>query len=208
MEEKIKTLKNEIIAELPQIPFIIDQVSDAVDWCVEEHDPGVIVRLLESALDVARYAKEISDPNFYKTYLVVASLIADIPDVTTSERFNKFKTASGVIERTIKNVVIDPDLICERGCFNSLNIHLTQLAKKDENCFVIMLYGILHDLQEITSALKGTSTKSPVTPQDYITILGYAYVMSNLRMARLPLADRTKVLVNKIEILLNTEVIY
>ena len=208
MEEKIEKLKAGILAELPQVPFIIDQVSDAVDWCVEEHDPGIIVKLLETSLDVARYVKEISDPNFYKTHLVIASLIADIPNVIEDERFKKFQTASGAVEKSVKNVIVDPDLLVERGCFNSLNIHLTQLQKIDENCLVIMLYGILHDLKEITSGLKSTCAKSPITPQDYITVLGYAYVMSNLRMARLPLADRTKVIINNIQIILNTEVIY
>ena len=208
MEGKIKTLKSAILAELPQIPFIIDQVSAAAEWCVEAHDPGVVVKLLETSLDVARYVKEISDPNFYRTHLVIASLIADIPNVLEDEKFNQFKTTSGAVEKAIKNVIVDSELLAERGCFNSLNIHLTQLFKIDENCLVIMLYGILHDLKEITAGLTSANVKSPITPQDYITVLGYAYVMSNLRMARLPLADRTKVLVNDIQILLNTEVIY
>lgn len=208
MKEKIKSLKTAIITELPQIPFIIDQVSDAIDWCVEAHDSGVVVKLLETALDVAKYVKEISDPNFYRTHLVIAALIADISDVLSDEKFEEFKTTSGAVEKAVKNIIVNKDLLAERGCFNSLNIHLTQLSRIDENCLVIMLLGILHDLTEITSGLKEAETKAPITPQDYITVLGYAYVMANLRMARLPLADRTKVIINQIEILLNTEVIY
>lgn len=208
MEEKVKALSSEIIQELPQIPFVIDQVSEAINWCVEAHDPGVVVKLLETTVDVAKYVKEISDPNFYKTHLVIASLIADIPNVLEDASFNQFKTTSGAVEKDIKNIIVSPELLAERGCFNSLNIHLTQLAKKDENCLVVMLYGILHDLQEITEGLKDTNAKSPITPQDYITVLGYAYVMSNLRMARLELADRTKVIINDIQILLNVDVIY
>ena len=208
MEEKVNSLKQSILSELPQIPFIIDQVSEAIDWCVEAHDDGVVVRLLETALDVARYVREISDPNFYKTHLVVAALIADIPNVTEDSRFEIFKSASNAVLNSVKEVIVSPELIKDRGCFNALNIHLTQLAKKNENCFVVMLLGILHDLQDLTAALKATGVKTPITPQDYITILGYAYVMSNLRMANLTLLDRTKVIVNNIQVLLNYDVIY
>ena len=208
MEEKIEKLKESIIEELPQVPYVLDQVGEALDWCIESHEEGVITKLLETALDVARYAKEISDPNFYKTHLVIAALLADIPNVFEDERFQKFNSTSGIVEKSVRNVTIDKSLIEKRGCFNSLNIHLTNISRVDENCMVVMLYGILHDLEEVVAGLKSVETKSPITPQDYITVLGYAYVMANLRMANLKLADRTKVLINKIEILLNTEVIY
>ena len=204
MEEKIKELTTNILGELPQIPFVIDQVSEAINWCVEAHDSGIVVRLLETALNVAKYTREISDPNFYRTYLVVAALIADIPNVKEDEKFAQFKSASGAIEKAVDNIIVDTN----RGCFKSLCIHLAQLSKKDENCLVIMLYGILQDLRDITVGLKDSGTKAPITPQDYITVLGYSYVMANLRMARLPLADKTKVIINDIEILLNSEVDY
>lgn len=208
MEEKVKNLSKAIVAELPQIPFIIDQVSEAINWCSEAHDAGSVVRYLETALDVAKFVREISDPNFYKTHLVIAALIADIPNVLEDERFEIFKSASCSVENSIKKVTVNQELIKDRGCFNALNIHLTQLAKQDENCFTVMLFGILHDLQDLTRGLKEANVKSPVTPQDYITALGYAYVMSNLRMANLPLLDRTKVVVNNIQIILNYDITY
>lgn len=208
MKEKIDILKNGILAELPQVPFIIDQVDEAINWCIEAHDEGVVVRLLETALDVARYVKSISDPNFYKTHLLIAALIADIPDVLKDEKFKRYMTASGAVEKAILNVLVDKKLTEERGCFNALNIHLSQLARKDEECFVVMLYGILHDLQDLTKGLKETGEKAPITPQDYITVLGYAYVMTNLRMARLNVLEKTQLLINKIEVILNTDVIY
>ena len=108
----------------------------------------------------------------------------------------------------MKKVTIDKELIEDRGCFNALNIHLTQLARADENCFVVMLFGILHDLKELVNGLKSVNSKTPITPANYITALGYAYVMSNLRMANLPLADRTKVVINSIQVILNNDIIY
>lgn len=208
MVEKFKEVKASILSELPQIPFVIDQVDGAIDWCIEAHDKGVTARILNTAADVAKYVKTISDPNFYKTHLVIASLIGDIDNVLKDEKFSMYKTASHAVEDTIKKITIDPKLTEERGCFNALNIWLTQLAREDENSFVVVLYGILNNLKEIVTGLKEVSAKAPITPQDYITILGYAYVMSNLRMANLKLLDRTRVVINEIEVLLNNEVIY
>lgn len=203
-----KEVKNAILSELPQIPFIIDQVDNAIDWCIEAHDKGVVARVLNTALDVAKYVKEISDPNFYKTHLVIAALIGDIDGVLEDEKFGMYKTASHAVENTIKKVIIDPKLTEERGCFNALNIWLTRLAREDENAFVVLLYGILNDLKEVVAGLKQVNSKAPITPQNYITVLGYAYVLSNIRMANLNLLDRTRVLVNEIEVLLNNDVIY
>lgn len=208
MEEKLELLKKSIIDELPQIPFIVDQVGEAIDWCAEAHDEGVVNKLLNTALDVAKFVKSISEPNFYKTHLLLAALIGDIPDLLKAERFGKFQTASKSIEKAIENVVIDPRLTAERGCFNAISIHLTQLAKKDEECLAVVLYGILNDLKEIVQGMKEADVKTPITPQDYITVVGYAYVMSNLRMAQLKLLEQTKSIINEIEILLNTDVIY
>ena len=207
-EKLIETLRKSIIAELPQVPFVIDQVDKAIDWCIDEHDDGIIVRVLNTSLDVAKYVKSISDPNFYKTHLVIASLIGDIPNVLEDEKFNIFKTASGAVEKAIKKVIVDKTLTKERGCFNALNIWLTKLAREDEEAFVVMLYGIMSDLKDLTAGLKEAGVKTPVTPQNYITVLGYAYVLSNLRMAGLNLLDKTRVIMNEIEIILNNDVIY
>ena len=207
-EEKREALRSAILAEVPQIPFLIDQVDKAITWCIEGHDDGVVNKLLSTAVEVARYVKEVSDLNFYKTHLVVAALIGDIEGVTEDPQFNIYRTASHAVENSIKKITIDPALIAERGCFNALNIWLTDLAKKDEHAFVVMLYGILSDLEEIVEALKAVDSKNPITPQNYITVLGYAYVMANLRMANLNLLDKTRVLINRIEVLLNYDVIY
>ena len=208
MIEKVQILKKTIMGEVPQVPFILDQVGFALKISTEYHKEGEIVKALESALDVAKYIKGISEPNFYKTHLLIASLIGDIPNITEDERFSIFKTASQSVEKAIKKVSIDEELIKERGCFNTITMHLTKLAKEDEECMTVMLYGILHDLKGIIQGMKKAEVKTPITPQDYITIMGYAYVMANLRMAKLNLLFTTKDVINQIEIILNTDVIY
>lgn len=208
MTEQFENARKAIIEQLPQIPFIIDQVGEAINWCIEEHEEGIVSRLLAAATDVAKYAKSISDPNFYRTYLVIAALIGDIPNVMTKERFEQFKTASGSVEKAVKNMIVDPKLIEERGCFNALSIHLATLARIDEEVLNVVLYGILYDIEDIVSGLKGVGQKAPITPQNYITILGYAYVLANLKMANLKLLNDTSALINRINIILNNDVIY
>ena len=207
-EKRFETVKQSIIAELPQVPFVIDQVDKAINWCIEAHDSGIVNRILNTSLDVARYVKKVSDPNFYKTHLLISALIGDIPNVLQDEQFAIFRTASGAVEKTIKKVIVDKKLSEERGCFNALTIWLTQLAREDEEAFVVMLYGVLNDLKDLIAGLKEVGVKTPVTPQNYITVLGYAYVLSNIRMADLKLLDKTREVINEVEVILNNDIIY
>ena len=208
LEETIKELKNGILNEVPQVPFIIDQIDYAIQWCLDAHDESTAIKVLKISLEVAKYVKSISDPNFYKTHLLIASLISDIEGVKEDEKFSRFKTASGAVEKTLDAVMVNKDLITNRGCFNALNIWLTNLAATNEEAFTVMLYGILIDLKEVTEGLRDVSIKSPITPEDYVQVLGYAYVMANLRMANLRLLESTRLLINQIEIILNNDVIF
>ena len=209
MQERIDLLKADIIAQVPQVPFVIDQVGSAIDWCVEVNsEKGDVVKLLECALEVATYIKNTSEPNFYKTHLLIATLIGDIDDVFENSKFDQFRTASGAVEKAIKEIRLDPNTVKERGCFNALNIHLAKLARTNEDYLVLALYGILCDLKEITAGLKKANVKTPITSQDYITVLGYAYVLANLRMTGIIFLDKTQTLINKIAIILNSDIIY
>lgn len=208
MSEIVDLLKRDILAEVPQVPYVLDQVGHAIDWCIEANDEGSVVKVLKTSLDVAKYAKSISEPNFYKTHLLIASLIGDIDNVKEDAKFEMYNTASGIVAKTIDEIIIDKNLIETRGCFNALSIWLTNLARTNEESFVVMLYGILNDLKESIEGLKAVNEKAPITPEDYVQILGYAYVLSNLRMSNLSLLDSTREIINQISIILNNDVIY
>lgn len=206
--EKIELLRKAILAEVPQVPFVLDQVGAAIDWSVEGHQEGVIVKTLETALDVAKYVKSISEPNFYKTHLLIASLIGDIEGVMEDEKFSMYKTASGATEKVIKAINLDNELIEKYGCFKALNIHLANAYRSSEEYLMLLLYGILHDLKDITAGLKQAGAKAPITPQDYISVLGYAYTIQNFKISNFNLLDKTRVLLNEIDIILNNDVTY
>ena len=196
-------LEKGIIELLPQIPYVIDQVGEALKWAKEELSEGEYNKTLKVAYDVAQYAKEVSDPNFFKTHLVIASILSNIENPMADKRFEIFDTASKATEKALKDLVIDKKEIEDKGCFKSVLLKLVPLAKKDENLFATALIGIKHDLEEVVEAMKKANVKNPITAQDYVTILGYAFVMDNIRMARLNLLERAWKIYNDITVLLN-----
>ena len=196
-------LEKGIVELLPQIPYVIDQVGEALKWAKEELSEGEYNKTLKVAYDVAQYAKEVSDPNFFKTHLVIASILSSIENPMANKRFEVFDTASKATEKALKDLIIDKKEIEEKGCFKSVLLRLVPLAKKDENLFATALIGIKHDLEEVVEAMKKVNVETPITAKDYITILGYAFVMDNIRMARLNLLEKAWKIYNDITVLLN-----
>lgn len=196
-------LEKGILEFLPQIPYVIDQVGEALKWAKEVLPEGEYNKTLKVAYEIARFAKETSNPNFYKTHLVVASILSNIENATSDKRFEKFDTASKAVEKALKELVIEQEEIEEKGCFKSILLNLVPLAKKDENLFTTALMGIKYDLLEITEAMKSANVKTPITAKDYVTILGYAFVMDNIRMAKLNLLDTSWKVYNEITVILN-----
>lgn len=196
-------LEKGIVELLPQIPYVIDQVGEALKWAKEELSEGDYNKTVKVAYDVAQYAKKVSDTNFFKTHLVIASILSNIENPMANKRFEIFDTASKAVEKALKDLVIDKKEIEDKGCFKSVLLRLVPLAKKDENLFATALIGIKHDLEEVIEAMKKANVKTPITAQDYVTILGYAFVMDNIRMARLNILDKAWKIYNDITVLLN-----
>ena len=196
-------LEKSIYEILPQIPYVIDQVGEAVKWAKEELSEGDYIKALKVALDVAKFAASISNPNFYKTHLVVASLLSNIEKVTENEKFEKFDTTSKAVEKAINAIIVPPEKVEEQGCFKSVLLHLVDLIKKDEELFAVALIGIKYDLEEITEGMKKVDVKTPVTAKDYVSILGYLVFMDNIRLSNIKMLDRTYEIYNDIMKILN-----
>ena len=208
LKTHIEMLERGIREILPQIPYIIDQVGVAMAWVKSEKGEGEYIKILEFTTDVAKFVNSISNPNFYKTHLVIAALLMDLDDPYSSEKFNIFKSASNAVENTLRSLRVDPKMGEERGCFKAITIHIVQTAIKSQELFTILMYNILHELQEIIGGMKEAKVKTPITLSDYVKILGYAYVMGNVRMSQLEYSDNTRKVVNEIEKLLNNSVNY
>ena len=201
-------MRNSIMAELPQIPYVMDQVSDALDWAEGIMTESKFEHTLRVTLDVAKYVKSISDPNFFKTHLVVGSILAKIPNVLKEEKFARFDTASKAVEKAVEALVEPESEVEKRGPFKSLAIHLIPLAQAKEEYFILELIEIKHNLKEILDGMKPVNVKTPITPKDYIYLLGIALVMANMRMANLKFSNEAYKVYNEIEIMLNNDFNY
>lgn len=197
-------LEQSLIEALPQVPYVIDQVGEALKWAKEEAPEGMYNKIVETAYEVANYAKDISNPNFYKTHLVIASILSNIEKASEQERFSTFDTTSKATEKALKGLCISPECVEKYGCFKSILIHFVPVAKENEDVFAVALIGIKHDIQEILKGMEKAKIKTPITSEDYITILGYSYVMANIRMSKVSMLDKTRKIYNDIEILLNS----
>ena len=208
IKENTELIEREIREILPQVPYVIDQVGAAMDWVKSEQDEGTYYKTLCFVRDVAKYASKISTPAFYKTHLVIAALLMDLEDPVSNEKFNVFKSASNAVENMLNTLRIDPKLSEERGCFKAVAIHLAQVARKDVEAITVLLYSVLHELQEIVMGMEEAKVKTPITASDYIKVLGYANVMTNLKMTRLDLSNNAADVMNEIGVLLNKKVNY
>ena len=201
-------LEDSIIQELPQIPYVIDQVGEALNWAKETMNEGEYNKLLRVTFDIVEYTKSVSDPNFFKTHYVVASILSNIESAKTNERFSKFDSASKAVEKTLDALAIDPQSIEKNGCFKTLLLHLIPMAKDNMDLFAISLIAIKHALSDILTGIKSADVKSPITANDYITVLGYALIIANIRMANLSMSNEAYKIYNDISIMLNNELSY
>ena len=201
-------LEESIIEQLPQIPYVIDQVGEALAWAKEELDEGDYNKTLQVAYEVAVFTKAVSDPNFFKTHYVIASILSNIKDAIKNERFKKFDSASKSVEKALNSIVIDPELIEEKGCFKAIMLHLIPLAKENMELFTVELIEVKHDLTNILNGMKAAGVKAPITGNDYITILGYALIFANIRMANLKMTNEAYKIYNDISVMLNNDLSY
>ena len=204
MAEDIKILEKGILEKLPQIPFVVDQVGYAMEWAKEEHDEGAYYKTIKIALDVAEYTAKTSTPKFFKTHLVIAALLMDIEGATENPKFDMFKSASQATEKALAGVTISPSSGEKYGCFKAVTLHLVKLAKENQDYLCVVLLGILAELNDILAGMKEADVKTPITPEDYIKVLGYALNMQNLLTSRLDLYNTTREITNKISIALNS----
>ena len=201
-------LEDSIIQQLPQIPYIIDQVGEALDWAKEVLNEGEYNRMLKLTYDVVMFTQSVSNQHFFKVQYVVATILSTIKNAKEDERFAKFKSASNAVEEALDAIAVNPKDIEEKGCFKSIMLHLIPLAKENMELFAIGLLGIKHNLLDVVEGFKKVDVKSPITGKDYIIVLGYALVMSNIRMANIHMTNEAHKIYNEISIMLNKDLTY
>lgn len=200
----IETMERSIYEVLPQIPFLVDQVGEALKWTKETLGDDGYYTALGVATKVAVYASKVSENNFFKTHLILAALLKNIPNVLEDERFKKFDTASKSVETSIKKLLLEEKVIKERGYYKALSMHLVPLANNDQDSFSVILCEILEDLEQIKRGMDKVGAVSPITEKDYVSVLGCTFVVSNIYMSNLSLFNETQVILNSVNLILNS----
>ena len=203
MPTDIKILESGIMERLPQVPFIVDQVGAAMQWAREEYDEGAYYKNIEFTSKVSEYASKVSERNFYKTHLVIAALLIDIENPLENPKFEIFKSASNSVANSLKAVRINPDLSENLGAFKAVSMHVVNLAKENQDWLAVYMLSILEELKDIVRGMEDAKVKAPITAEDYIKILGYQFVLQNLRLSKVSLYNTSSEIVNEISILLN-----
>lgn len=184
LETDIELLERGIYDELPQSDYVIDKVGEVVKYVKEYYseNEAKLASVLRRAHRSAHYATKISEEKMYKTRIVIGTLLYEIPDILTSEDFKKFDSASGHNRKMIDTLCIKKDVV-NKGCFRTLTNHLIAVGRADSEALYILLLGILDDLQVLVEGMKKVKEKSPITAEDYITVLGYSNVLKSLKVA-------------------------
>lgn len=205
---KCQLIEKQIIEGLPQVPYVIDRVDNAIQWIKSLQKYSTYFSTLTTAVKVMKYVTEISEPNYFKVHLLVTALLMDVPEPEKNERFNIYKTASGVVEKALSEITVKDTEVEEKGCFKAMSVHVIDLLRNNEELAAIYLIALLTDLEETVAGMKKANVKAPITGQDYIKILGYDMVLTNIRMSNLNLLNTTRDIINQINIILNNDVNY
>lgn len=199
----MENLEQSILSELPQVPYVMDQVGAALDWAKGELSEGEYNRMLSTVYDVTLYTKSVSEAAFFKVHYVTAAILSFLKDPKKDERFKQFDTASKAVEKALDGISVTQEKIEKIGCFKAILTTLVPLARENQDLFAVALIGVKHDILAITEGMQTVDTKAPITPQDYITILGYSLVMTELKVSNIDILDKVYPIYNGINILLN-----
>lgn len=204
----VNLMEKEIYNYVPQIPFVVDQVGAAMAWAKENCEAKGLnyEKTLNFALEVAKYVKSISEANFYKTHLLIGAFLMDVEKPTENSKFDIFKTASCSVEHTLEALCM-PEYMNEKfGCFKALTMHEVQMAQNNESCFVVTIISMIQDIIEIRNKVR--EQKEPLSHVEYITILGYDRVLTNVQMSNLNLLNTTRNYLNNLNVLLAKDLKY
>lgn len=161
--EQYDTLVQKIMSNLPTSQFVIDLIGEGIQICVNKFDEKEVERRLEIAKKMSDYAKEVSQPMYFMTHLVLAPLVAGLEAAEVS----KLDTASGVLAKAIAPLGV---FVTGNG-FKTKWQALFNLASVDKD---VMAAAFMFAKADVEKAMR---------EGDLYTIAGYAYIEVNIRQS-------------------------
>lgn len=165
IDEKYSKITDNIMANLPTSQFVVDLVGEAISAATSKFDEEEAIVRLAVAHRMSQYAKETSQPLYFKTHLVIAPLIAGL-EVSEIERFF---TASGVLQKAI----------------GPLGTFVTAPTFKQKWKAIFELSSIDIDLMAAAFMFAKADVEKAVAEDDKYKIAGYGYLEVNMRQANI-----------------------
>ena len=162
IEEKYQTIIHKIMANLPTSQFIVDLVGEAIKVAGEKY-PDEFETRLDIALRMSEYAKEVSQPLYYKAHLVIAPLVAGLE----ASEVNKLETASGTLSKACAPLGV----FVTAKTFKQKWKALFELSKVDVD---VLGTALMFAKVAVDKAFK---------EKDLYALAGYAYIEVNIRQS-------------------------
>ena len=162
IEEKYQTIIHKIMANLPTSQFIVDLVGEAIKVAGEKY-PDEFETRLDIALRMSEYAKEVSQPLYYKAHLVIAPLVAGLE----ASEVNKLETASGTLSKACA----------------PLGVFITAKTFKQKWKALFELSKVDVDVLGTALMFAKVAVDKAFKENDLYTLTGYAYIEVNIRQS-------------------------
>lgn len=184
--EKYDVAVKHLMAELPTINFVIDMVGKAVEISYAEYGDSVDFRdRLELASRLAHESRQLSEPNFYMTHLVIAPLVTGIDP----NKWTVLDTASG----TLKTLVGNMNEILNANGFKD---RWQAIAKALKNGDPYMMVVVLHMLDLVISQILEKEPKE-LDAVEQLNLLGIGYIEVCLRQSGFVVDNRFRKIYNE-----------
>jgi len=183
-----------ITSELPQIDFVVDQVGAALALAADTLTESQFHRALRIATNVTKFAKETSEPQYFKYNLIITTLLKDVQNLEAHTGFKTFDTISNVVSKNIAELKTTEDEK-SRGFYKGEVLKLARLFNANQELFLVEVLTLTDDLQSL-------DLEAEVHPY----LLGCAFIDANLRMCNFELLSSVQTYYNKfMSVLENTK---
>lgn len=183
-----------ITGELPQIDFVVDQVGAALALAADTLTERQFHRALRIAVNVTKFAKETSEPQYFKYNLIITALLKDVQNLSSHAGFKTFDTTSNIVGKNIEALKTTEDEKA-RGYYKGGVLKLARLFNLNQELFLIEVLSLTDDLE----ALDLVADVHPF-------LLGCAFMNANFRMCNFELLSSVQIYYNKfMSILENTK---
>lgn len=161
--EKYSTITQKIMGNLPTSQFVVDLVGEAINIATEKFDEAEVENRLDIALKMSAYAKEVSQPMYFMTHLVIAPLVAGLE----VNEVSKLDTASGALVKAL----VPLSSFVSGKTFKQKWQALFNLSKVDK------------DVVAVAFMIAKSAVEKAIKENDLYTLAGYGYIEVNIRQS-------------------------